>query len=71
MYRAIVTDVVGSEEPTNARLVFTRRGGRASLSEVWEPGKQAGCPLQGGKDHPQTAESENDKVTLIASADWR
>jgi hypothetical protein len=71
LYRAIVTDVVVSEEPNNARLVFTRSGGRAFLSEVWGPGKPAGCRIQSGQDHPQTAESENDKVTLIAAADWR
>lgn len=71
LYQAIVTDVVGSEEPSNARLVFTRSDGRAFLSEVWEPGKQAGCRLQSRKDRTETAETENDKVTLIASADWR
>ena len=68
LYRAMVTDVVGSEEPNNARLVFTRSDGRAFLSEVWEPGKKAGCRLQSRKDHPQTGENENDKVTLMASA---
>jgi hypothetical protein len=69
LYSAIVTDVVGSEEPSNARLVFTRNNGRAFLSEVWEPGKQAGCRLQSRKDRTETAETESDKVTLIASAD--
>src|ERR1019366_943133 len=71
LYRAIVTDVVGSEEPNNARLVFTRSGDRTLLSEVWEPGKQAGCRLQGRKDATQTAESENDKMILTASTDSR
>ena len=69
LYKAVVTDVVGSEEPNNPRLVFTRSGDRAFLSEVWEPGKSAGCRLQNRKDILQTVERENDKVTLIASAD--
>jgi len=69
LYSAIVTDVVGSAEPSHPRLVFTRVGGRAFLSEVWQAGKQAGCRLQNHQDHTQTAETENDKVTLIASAD--
>ena len=63
--------MVGSEEPNNPKLVFTRSDGRAFLSEVWEPGKQTGCRLQNRHDHTQMAESENDKVTLMASADWR
>jgi len=71
LYRAIVTDVVGSEEPGNPRLVFTRGGDRIFLSEVWEPGKHAGCRLQSRDGHTQRAESENEKLTLIASADWR
>ncbi len=71
LYRAIVTDVVGSEEPQNARLVFTRSDGRAFLSEVWERGKKAGCRLQSRNDPTQSVESGNDKVTLIASVDWR
>jgi hypothetical protein len=66
LYHAIVTDVVGSEEPNNPKLVFTRRDGHALLSEVREPGKHTGCRLQGRKDATQTAESENDKVTLVA-----
>jgi hypothetical protein len=70
LYKAIVTDVVGSKEPNNARLVFTRSGDRAFLSEVWESRKQAGCRLLGGNGRTQT-DSENDQVTLIASADWR
>ena len=67
LYHAIVTDVIGSDEPNHPKLVFTRRDGRAFLSEVWEPGKQAGCQLRGheGPTH-KTAESENDKVTLVA-----
>ena len=68
LYQAIVADVFGSEEPSNPRLVFMRNGDRAFLSEVWEPGKQAGWGLQGRNNHTQTVESENDKVTLIASA---
>jgi hypothetical protein len=71
LYQAIVADVVGSEESNNPRLLFTRRGDRAFLAEVWEPGKQAGWGLQCRNDHTQTVESENDKVTLIASAEWR
>jgi hypothetical protein len=67
LYQAIVADVVGSEEPSNPRLLFTRRGDRAFLSEVWAPGKQAGWGLQCRNDHTQAAESENDKLTLIAS----
>jgi hypothetical protein len=71
LYQAIVTDVVGNEEPANPKLVFTRRDGRAFLSEVWEVGKQAGCRVQNRHDPTQTAERENDKVTLIALADER
>jgi hypothetical protein len=69
LYRAIVTDVVGSEEPSNARLVFTRSDGRAFLSEVWEPGKSAGCRLRDIKDKTQSAEQSNEgeTVTLVAS----
>ncbi|MGA7170533.1 MAG: hypothetical protein WBX08_15370, partial [Candidatus Sulfotelmatobacter sp.] len=68
-YQAIVTDVVGSQEPNNPKLVFIRSGGRAFLSEVWEPGKQAGCRIQKRKDLVQTSESKNDEVTLVASSD--
>ena len=71
LYQAIVADVFGSEEPSNPRLVFTHRGDRAFLSEVWEPGKPAGWGLQSRNDHRQTVESENDKLTLIASAERR
>jgi hypothetical protein len=71
LYRAIVTDVVGSEEPSHPRVVFTRSGDRTFLAEVWELGRQAGCRLQSRHDATQSAESENDKVTLIASADLR
>jgi hypothetical protein len=71
LYSAIVTDVVGSSEPSHPRLEFIRIGGRAFLSEVWEAGKAAGCRLQIRNDKTQTAESENNKVTLVASADWR
>ena len=71
LYRAIVTDVVGTEGPGNPRLVFTRGGDRTFLSEVWEPGRQAGCRLQSRDGYTQSGVSGNDKVTLIASADWR
>ena len=71
LYRVIITDVVGSEEPNNPRVAFTRSGGRAFLSEVWEPGKQAGCRLHSRQHSKQPAESENDKVTLIALAEQR
>ena len=70
-YSAIVTDALASGDPDNPRLVFTRWNGRAFLSEVWEPGKQAGCRLQSRKDQTQPAVSENDKVTLIASSERR
>jgi hypothetical protein len=71
LYSAIVTDVVEAAEPSHPRLVFTRSGGRAFLSEVWEAGKQAGCRLKNHQEDSQTAKVENDKVTLIASSDWR
>jgi hypothetical protein len=71
LYQAVVTDVVGAGEASKSRLVFTRIGGRAFLSEVWEPGKQAGCRLHNHQDHLQAADGEADKVTLLASADWR
>jgi hypothetical protein len=71
LYRAIVTDVVGSaDEASRPRVRFTRSGGQIFLSEVWEAGTTAGCRLQKGQDREQTAASENDDVTLIASADW-
>jgi hypothetical protein len=70
LYQAVVTDVVGTREPAKPKLVFTRNGGRTFLSEVWEPGKPAGCRLH-HKDQPQTAAKEEDRVTLLASADWR
>ena len=71
LYQAVVTDVIGAGEPGNSRLVFIRNGGRTFLSEVWEPGKPAGCRLHNHKDQPQTADTEEDRVTLLASADWR
>lgn len=71
LYRITVTDVVGSEEPNNARLVFTRSGGRAFLSEVWEPGKRRGCRLRTPKDQAAPAENDGEKVTLLASLDRR
>jgi hypothetical protein len=72
LYRAIVTHVVGGgDEASRPRVVFTRSSGRVFLSEVWESGKPAGCRLMDRQDETETAASENDKVTLIASADWR
>jgi hypothetical protein len=71
LYRAIVTDVVGSTEPVRPRVVFTRSGERVFLSEVWESGKPSGCRLKSSQDRLQTAATESDKVTLIAAADWR
>jgi len=69
LYRAVVTQVVASDHPGNPRLVFARGDGRVfPLSEVWEPGKQAACRL---RNRTKTAENEDDKVTLIASADVR
>ena len=67
LYHAIVTDVVGSYEPNHPKLVFTRSGGRTFLSEVWEPGKQAGCQLRGHEGYTQAADGEDDKLTLTAS----
>jgi hypothetical protein len=67
LYHAIVTDVVGSEEPNHSKLVFTRSGGRTFLSEVWEAEKQAGCQLRGHEGYTQAVESEDDKLTLTAS----
>jgi hypothetical protein len=71
LYQAIVTDVVGSAEPNHPRLLFTRRGDRAFLSEVWEPGKSAGCRLHNQGDEALTVNREEEKVTLMASADGR
>lgn len=70
-YQAIVTDVVGSDDPTKARVVFAHSGDRTFLSEVWEPGKLAGCRLHSRTDLTQAVENETDRVTLIASADGR
>lgn len=67
LYHAIVTDVVGGAEPNSPKLVFTRSDGRTFLSEVWEPGKQAGCRLRGHEGYTQAAEREDDKVTLTVS----
>lgn len=53
----------------NPRLVFARSDGRAFLSEVWEPGKPAGCRLQSRKDHTQTAERENGKELAETAAE--
>ena len=70
-YQAMVTGVIGSPEPNNGRLVFTRTADHVFLAEVWEPGKKAGCRLQSGKDQAQIAERENEQGTLIASAEPR
>lgn len=70
-YTAIVTDVVGGDPPTNARVVFARSGARTLLYEVWEPGRRAGCRLHSRTDPTQAVENETDRVTLIASADGR
>jgi hypothetical protein len=70
LYRAIVTDVIASEQSNHPRLVFTRSDSRVFPSEVWERGRQAGCQLQTHNEHTETAESENDKVILTASVDW-
>jgi hypothetical protein len=64
LYKAIVTHVVRGDKPNIASLVFIRSDGRAFLSEVWEPGRPAGCRLQWRRDPAQSAESENDKVIL-------
>jgi len=69
LYRTIVTHVIGAAESARPRVVFTRSGGRAFLSEVWESGKPVGCRLMGGRDQGQTAATQSDKVTLIAAAD--
>lgn len=69
-YSATVTDVVDGPELSHPQLVFTRTGGQAFLSEVWEAGKPAGCRLQRPRSQTPTAKGETDKVTLVASADW-
>ena len=70
LYQAVVADVAAIRaEPNKPRLSFTRSGGRAFLSEVWEPGKQAGCLIRNHKDQTQIAQ-DDERVTLLASADW-
>ena len=71
LYRAMVTDVVGSAGASRPRVVFTRSEERVYLSEVWESGKPSGCRIKSGQDQLQTAATPSDKVTLIAAADWR
>ncbi|MGD0567308.1 MAG: hypothetical protein ABSA78_02790 [Candidatus Sulfotelmatobacter sp.] len=57
LYQAVVTDVAAiSAGPSKPRLLFTRTGGRTFLSEVWEPGKPAGCLIRSHKDQTQTAQ---------------
>lgn len=68
-YQAIVADVISSEEPAHPLLVFTRRSGRAFLSEVWETGNKAACRLPNPKVPTETAENENNKLTLIAEGE--
>ncbi len=70
-YQAVVTEVIDTREPSKSRIVFHRSGGRVFLSEVWEPGRQAGCRLHNHMDSEQAAESQEDRVILLASADWR
>jgi len=67
LYQAIVTDVVAREEPNDPSVVFTRRGDRAFLSEVWESGKQVGCGLRSSMDQTEIAEDENEKITLTST----
>jgi hypothetical protein len=70
LYQAVVTDVAAiGAEPNKPRLSFRRSGGRAFLSEVWEPGKQSGCLIRSHKDQTQIAQ-DDERVTLLASVDW-
>jgi hypothetical protein len=69
LYQAVVTDVAGSAEPSKPRVLFMRSGGRAFLSEVWEPGKQAGCLIRNHNDQTQSAQGDGENVTLLASID--
>ena len=71
LYQAIVTEVAGAAEPNKPRLLFTRSGGRAFLAEVWEPGKRAGCRIRNHNNSTQTAQGDDENVTLLASAEWR
>jgi hypothetical protein len=72
IYQAVVTDVAAiGAEPNKPRLSFTRSGGRVFLSEVWEPGKQAGCLIRAHKNQTQTAQGDGENVSLLASVDWR
>lgn len=43
-YQAMVTGVIGSPEPNNGRLVFTRTADHVFLAEVWEPWEKSGLP---------------------------
>jgi hypothetical protein len=67
LYQAIVTDVVAREEPNDPSVVFTRRGDRTFLSEVWESGKQVGGRLRSSMDQTEIAEDENEKITLTST----
>jgi hypothetical protein len=71
LYQAIVTDIAEiSAEPNKPRLMFTRSGGRAFLSEVWEPGKRAGCLIRAHNVRTQTPQGDGENITLLASMDW-
>jgi hypothetical protein len=67
LYQAIVIDVVAREEPNDPSVVFTRRGDRTFLSEVWESGKQVGGRLRSSMDQTEIAEDENEKITLTST----
>lgn len=72
LYSAIVTDLVeATERADHARLEFVRSGGRAFLSEVWEQERSSGCRLTSHNGPELTVEKNSDKVTLVASADYR
>jgi hypothetical protein len=73
LYQAIVTSVADSAAQSAPRLVFTHNEGRTELSEVWEPGKRGGCRIENRKrtERTQTAQSDDEKVILLASTDWR
>jgi hypothetical protein len=64
LYKALLADVVASEEFDNPSLVFTNKGGCTVLSEVWEPGKQTGWRLHKSVDRMEMAVDDNERVTL-------
>lgn len=63
-YKALLADVVASEKFDNPSLVFTNKGGRTVLSEVWEPGKQTGWRLHKPVDRMEMAVDDNERITL-------